>query len=58
MDYVDNILATNVIRSCIADIKLKQSDKKINLHLNVAVMSGAYKFKEEIDHSLKGASSC
>ena len=43
MDYVDNTLVTNILKSCPVDIKLKQSAKKINLHLNVALMSGAYR---------------
>ena len=43
MDYVDNTLDTNILKSCPVDIKLKQSAKKLNLHLNAAVMSGAYR---------------
>ena len=58
MDYLDNTLAINVIRCCIADIKLRQSDKKMKFHLNVAMMSGAFYFQKEMYDSLTRASKC
>ena len=48
MDYVDNTLTTNVIRSCHVDIKLRQTKAKYLLQMNMTLMSGVYKLQNKM----------
>ena len=48
MDYVDNTLATNIMKSCPVDLKLRQGNIKYQLQMNLVLMSEVYKFQNEM----------
>ena len=47
MDFADKSLASNVMRGCYGIIKLAHSEKNVNFHLNVGLMTGVYDVKTE-----------